>query len=80
MTNLEEGSHDVYHNLHQAESSSLKQHALPLETSEPPRAVWEDDDDVLVDIASKGRLRKLRKAESETVLSHAEYEARLISQ
>ena len=45
-------------------------------------AVWKDDDDstVTVNIATQSRLRKLRSAETETVVSGAEYEAKLRQQ
>ncbi|TPX41215.1 hypothetical protein SeLEV6574_g06206 [Synchytrium endobioticum] len=47
---------------------------------QPKAPVWEDDDDLLVDIATKTRSRKLRKAEAEVVISSTDYETRLRSQ
>ncbi|KAI9208833.1 WD40-repeat-containing domain protein [Polychytrium aggregatum] len=44
------------------------------------KPAWEDDDDITINIADVKRLRKLRNSESETVLSGAEYEARLRTQ
>jgi U3 small nucleolar RNA-associated protein 18 len=48
----------------------------------PKRAAWVDDDDaaVAVDVSAKGRARKLRVTEDETVLEGAVYASRLEAQ
>ncbi|TPX35459.1 hypothetical protein SmJEL517_g02075 [Synchytrium microbalum] len=56
-------------------STSSKTAELPQQ-----KPAWEDDDDLFVEISNKSRLRKLRKTESENVVSSAEYEARLRTQ
>jgi hypothetical protein len=44
-----------------------------------PRPAWEDEDDegLVVDIASKDRLRKLRRAPDEEGISGTDYQERL---
>ncbi|KAI8896359.1 WD40-repeat-containing domain protein [Globomyces pollinis-pini] len=50
------------------------------ETVDPTLPAWEDDDELVVNINDKARLRKLKKDFNESVVSGKEYEERLRTQ